>query len=109
MFAFHVNVYKIIFTAQVHLETELETNLKLDAMVRKLAVLVVEEKVTTAFHSQLIYGLMSRVRLGLPLSSKNPKDLGLVRAVTIVISLYMQIQLRRKTSLFYVYIFKNSE
>lgn len=65
MFTFRVNVLKISFTAQVHLVTELETNLKLDATIRKLAVLIVEEKVTTAFHSQLIYGLMSREKLGL--------------------------------------------
>lgn len=51
MFAFCVNVYKIIFTAQVHVVTELETNLKLDVTVRKLAGLTVEEKVITAFHS----------------------------------------------------------
>lgn len=74
MFTFRVKVLKISFTAQVHLVTELETNLKLDATIRKLAVLIVEEKVTTAFHSQLIYGLMSRVKLELLVSSKNPKE-----------------------------------
>lgn len=62
MFAFRVNVYKIIFTAQVHVVTELETNLRLDANVRQLAGLTVEEKVTTAFRSRLIYGLTSRVK-----------------------------------------------
>lgn len=63
------------FHSSVHLVSELETNLKLDVTVRELAVLNVEEKATTAFHSRLIYGLgMSRVKLELPLSSKNPKE-----------------------------------